>query len=245
MKASNLAKTILASLAVYSALQFSPVAYTHAEDKQEIVFAEESQKIDKSYNFLEKEVLGFIDKMVKMEDGERGEGWWDKTTDKLYSGAIVNEELGLGFVLYKYTLDDKKYEDWVYLVIVNKDHLQTCKLEDKFKMLSDPVVTYSKEYLDSQLKEYFDHAEEIYNDYCGNLTDPSQKVKYLDGECSGTNISDFHLLKEGGNLYFGIPYYNKEKGTGSLILTLNFRNSEGKLSITLSGEGGAVFENTF
>lgn len=244
MKISHVAKIALATFTVYSALQFGQMNYIQAEEKQnkKMVLVEKSRELRDSYNHLEKEILNYIGRLKKYCDEDKEEGWWDKNMDKLYSGAILNEEIGLGFVLYKY----RKLKDYVYLVVVSEDRLQTCEPDDKFKMLiSDPIITYDKDYMDLKLKEYHEHAEEIYQEYTQRLTDPSQKIIHWDGIHSATNIRDFDLLENGGTLYFGLPYFKKGKGADSLIFILNFKNSEGKLSITGAGNGGTILENPF
>lgn len=236
MKTSRIAKIALATFAVYSALQFGEINYAFAGNKvkEETTFVDESSELKESYDFLKKEVERFSGNIKE----HNTKAW--KNMEKLYSSAILNEEIGVGIVFYKY----KHREDLAYLIVVNTDYLQTGKKDDNFKILGEIIITTNIDYLNSELEKYCKYAEEIYQKYLEDLTDIPKEFIVLDGGYSGTNV-DFDMLKETGILYFGVPYSEKGKGAGSLIFILNFENAEGKVSVIGTGKGGIVLENPF
>lgn len=215
-------KGILAGLAAYSIFQLMPASYINLPKKADIygetARVSESFELEASYTFLKEEAKAFIDRQ-KNRDGI--EKWGN--LEKIYSGAAVNEEIGLGVILYKYKI--RKYENLGYLVVVNTDRLRYSEGDDRFQIIGDVVISGSIDDLASRL-------EECYNS---------------PGSYRGTNLGynlDFDKLKAHGVLYIGVPYTEKRARYDSLIYVLNFKKHDGSLYVTGSSNGALILEGT-
>lgn len=174
----------------------------------------ESSDNEASFDYMKKQTLGYIYRLKK-HHGKR----WGKI-ERIYSGATVNEEQGLGIVLYKL----KEADDKFYVVAANSDRIITSGKGDKFQIVGDIVLSTSLDDLLAQLEICYQNPRNIQ----GLKIDRNIRLNLKDGN---------EVM-----LYVGAPYH-EEEGYGSLKYSIKVKKVDEKIYVSGQGNGKYTVED--
>jgi hypothetical protein len=176
----------------------------------------ECNDINECFEYIKNEAIGYVKRLEKHHGSER----WERMT-RIYSGATLNGELGLGIIVYQY----KEKRDEFYVLVVASDKARSGDKADRYRLIGDTILSTSLESVARQLRIAYQHPTTIL------------------GLNTARNVTLDYGESNEAVLYCAAPYHKEGKGYGSLNYSIKVKKIDNKIQVSGQGNGKHTLEN--